>query len=251
MSINNPSFLIPNWPAPAHVQAYATTRKGGCSAPPYASFNLSYGVGDDPTAVTANRAYLAATLQLPITPLWLQQKHGAVVVSADEDYATTPEADASFATTANRVCLVATADCLPLLICDKAGTQVAAIHAGWRGLAAGVIEQTLQQFKAPPQQILVWLGPAIGATVFEVGDEVRAAYTQNHSDDANFFQPSAKGKWLADLYQLARRRLHTLGITAIYGGEHCTYTDSQHFFSYRRDGKDSGRMASLIWMTSL
>ncbi|CAN5294144.1 peptidoglycan editing factor PgeF [soil metagenome] len=249
MLINNPSFLTPNWSAPAHVHAYATTRNGGCSAPPYASFNLSYGVGDDPAAVTANRAYLAAALQLPITPLWLHQKHGTVVVSADENYVSAPAADASFATTANRVCLVATADCLPLLICDKAGTQVAAIHAGWRGLAAGIIEKTLQQFTAPPQQILAWLGPAIGANVFEVGDEVRDVYVQKYAKDAAFFQPGAQGKWLADLYQLARRRLQSMGITEIYGGEHCTYSDSQRFFSYRRDGQYSGRMTSLIWMT--
>lgn len=248
MQINSDSFLIPNWPAPNHVRAYATTRLGGHSVASYNSFNLSYEVGDDPAAVTANRNYLTNTLDLPTTPLWLRQKHGPVVVSADADYAVPPEADASFATRVNRVCLVATADCLPLLVCNKIGSQVAAIHAGWRGLAAGIIEQTLQHFSVPSTQLFVWLGPAIGPGVFEVGEEVRQTYIQHYADDATFFQASSQGKWLADLYGLARRRLNTLGITDIYGGGHCTYSENDRFFSYRRDGQYSGRMVSLIWL---
>jgi YfiH family protein len=244
---NNPSFLIPTWSAPKQVCAYATTRLGGQGVGAYASFNLSYGVEDDPDTVTMNRAYLKTALNLPSTPLWLHQKHGSIVISADENYSSVPEADASFAMTPNRVCLVSTADCLPVLLCNQAGTQVAAIHAGWRGLVAGIIENTVSQFKQDP--ILAWLGPAIGPTYFEVGDEVREIYLQKQATDSIFFQPKIKGKWLADLYGLAKRRLHSCGVTQIYGGSYCTYTQKEQFFSYRRDGKASGRMASLIWIS--
>lgn len=243
----NPHWLTPEWPAPANVRAVCTTRQGGVSVAPFASLNLGDHVGDDPYAVARNRMIVGDVLRLPTEPLWLQQVHGADVCGMDVGTCY-PTGDASVALRKNQVCVVMTADCLPVLFCDKAGTRVAAAHAGWRGLQAGVLEQTLAKLDCPPADVLAWLGPAIGPQAFEVGAEVREAFMQHDPAAQAAFQPSANaGKWLADIYLLARQRLAAAGVSAISGGDLCTYTDAQRFFSYRRDGQ-TGRMACLIWM---
>lgn len=242
-----PAVLVPDWAAPTKVGALFTTRQGGCSASPWNSFNLATHVGDDPLAVERNRALLRR--MLPAEPHWLEQVHGKVAVDLDAiDPAAVPVADAAHTRVGGRVCAVMTADCLPLLLCDRAGTVVAAAHAGWRGLAAGVIETTVTAMAVPGADLLAWLGPAIGPAQFEVGDEVRAAFVAHDAAAAAAFVPSAvTGKWLADLFLLARRRLQTLGVTEISGGGLCTVSDGERFFSYRRDGC-CGRMAALIWL---
>lgn len=246
-------WLVPDWPAPANVRACCTTRQGGVSQAPYAGFNLGDHVGDDPRAVQANRAYLQQALSLPAQPAWLQQVHGTTVLRLPQAKAHGAQADASVTAQPGRVCAVLTADCLPLLFCDRKGTAVAAAHAGWRGLAAGVIEATVAELAVAPEALLVWLGPAIGPAAFEVGEEVRQAFVAHDAQAAAAFTVSGtsatdSGRWLADLYALARQRLQRLGVTQIYGGGLCTYTDQQRFYSYRRDGT-TGRMASLIWLT--
>ena len=244
-------FITPDWPAPAGVRAATTSRQGGVSQPPFDSFNLGGHVGDAPTAVAANRQQLRETLSLPAEPYWLNQIHGTAVANLDTCSEGLPEADASITTTANTVCTVLTADCLPVLFCDQSGTQVAAAHAGWRGLAAGVLEATVASFAAPPEQIMAWMGPAIGPQAFEVGDEVRQAFVEFDPAAAEAFvgvQPEAnEKKWLADVYQLARQRLAAVGVNAVYGGGRCTFTEVDEFYSFRRDGK-TGRMASLVWI---
>ncbi len=236
--------LTPDWPAPKHVMALQTTRTGGCSAPPYASLNLGSHVGDAALAVSRNRMLLAPLL--PSEPVWLNQVHGVVVADAGQTICL-PEADASVATHPGAVCVVMTADCLPVLLCDEQGTVVGAAHAGWRGLCDGVIEATVRAMQVPPPALMVWLGPAIGPAAFEVGDEVRAAFVAQQPQAAAAFVAGKEGKWLADLYQLARLRLQALGITRIYGGDQCTYSDEQRFYSYRRDGV-TGRMGTFIWL---
>lgn len=242
----NNDGLAPDWPAPPRVRAYTTTRLDGVSPAPYAGLNLGDHVGDDPQAVAANRAHIVRQLGLPGMPLWLNQVHGIAVVDAAHA-APGCAADASFTRESGAVCAVLTADCLPLLLCDKAGSTVAAVHAGWRGLAAGVVETTLAAMQVPPEDLMVWLGPAIGPRAFEVGSEVREAFTSHDPAAAEAFHPSSAGRWLADIYQLARQRLARQGVTAVYGGERCTYTEEQYFYSYRREGV-TGRMASLIWI---
>ncbi len=239
-------WLRPDWPAPATVQAVTTTRAGGVSRGLYASFNLAAHVGDDPSAVVANRQHLQQSLNLPAEPAWLEQVHGTEVVSLD---APRPfgHADASVTTRPGRVCAVLTADCLPVLFCNRAGTAVAAAHAGWRGLAAGVLEAAVAALNTAPGDILAWLGPAIGANAFEVGGEVRDAFLSRQAEAAAAFRLLPSGKYLADLYALARLRLAAAGVTAIYGGGWCTHSEAERFFSYRRDGV-TGRMASLIWL---
>lgn len=237
--------IIPDWPAAAAVRALSTTRRGGYSSGPWAGFNLADHVDDDPAAVAANRALLREAYQLPAEPRWLQQVHGTAVCLAGQ--ADDSCADAAFTRDAGVVCAVMTADCLPLLLCDRAGSAVAAVHAGWRGLLAGVIEQAVARFGAPPNDLLAWLGPAIGPNAFEVGDEVRDAFVAEDSAAASCFSANRGGHWLADLYGLARLRLRRLGIESVYGGDQCTYSDGRRFFSYRRDGV-TGRMASLIWL---
>lgn len=240
------NFILPAWPAPPQVRACTTTRSGGVSVGPYASLNLAAHVGDVPAAVTENRTRLHRALSLPAEPRWLNQVHGTAVAVAGEGCG--GEADASVATQPGAVCAVLTADCLPLLLCDRAGTVVAAVHAGWRGLLAGVIEATVARLERPASELLVWLGPAIGPAAFEVGAEVRAAFLATDGGAAEgAFRPSPAGRWLADLYALARLRLWRLGIGAVYGGDLCTFSDSARFYSYRRDGV-TGRMASLIWL---
>ncbi|WP_332671591.1 peptidoglycan editing factor PgeF [Aromatoleum sp.] len=239
-------WLEPDWPAPANVKALVTTRNGGVSVGPYASLNLGLHVGDAPDAVTRNRALLRA--RLPAEPLWLDQVHGTAVADADEN--TGPvRADASIATRPRVVCAVMTADCLPVLFCNEGGTVAAATHAGWRGLAAGVLDATLARMGERPENVLAWLGPAIGPRAFEVGDDVRNCFVAADPLAAAAFRPAgAAGKWMGDLFMLARLRLRKLGIERIYGGEICTYFSPDHFFSYRRDGT-TGRFASVVWLS--
>lgn len=236
-------WLTPDWPAPANVRACVTTRSGGVSVAPFDSFNLGDHVDDDPVAVTSNRQHLVDTLGCQ--PAWLRQVHGIVVAEADP--ATVIEADGNWTATPGIACTAMTADCLPALFCDRAGTRVAAAHAGWRGLAGGVLEATVKALDVAPQELLVWLGPAIGPTAFEVGGEVREAFVQQHAEAAAAFVPSANaGKFMADIYQLARIRLAAIGVTAVSGGGLCTYNDPR-FYSYRRSAR-TGRFASLIWL---
>lgn len=241
-------MILPDWPAPARVKSLMTTRAGGASHAPWASFNLGDHVGDDPAHVRANRARLRQ--QLPAEPGWLKQVHSARVVELGRD--PNREADAVFTREARQVCAVLTADCLPVLFCDRAGSVVAAAHAGWRGLADGVLEATVAAMQAEPGEVMAWMGAAIGPQAFEVGDEVRLAFVNAHPEAETAFLPhpvSGPGKWLADIYQLARIRLNRVGVRAIYGGGRCTFGETDSFFSYRRDGA-TGRMASLIWIDS-
>jgi len=237
-------FLIPDWPAPDNVRALQTLRTGGCSPAPWNSFNLGDHVGDEAARVAANRALLRASL--PAEPCWLRQVHGVSVVDAASTAAGV-EADAACARVAGSVCVVMTADCLPVLFCNRQGTVVAAAHAGWRGLLAGVLENTLETMQCPASDVLAWLGPAIGPDNFEVGDEVRSAFFARDAGAAGAFQSLGQGKWLADLYGLARRRLAAAGVIGVYGGTWCTVADGGRFFSYRRDGV-TGRQGSLIWL---
>jgi len=242
--LNENDLIHPDWPAPANVKSLQTTRTGGISLAPHHSLNLGGHVGDDPIKVAANRQLL--NRYVPTEPLWLEQVHGLTVVNA-ATASCLPTADAAYATQKGAVCAVMTADCLPLLLCDTAGTEVAAIHAGWKGLLDGVIEASVNTMQSPRPQLLAWLGPAIGPSAFEVGDDVRDAYIQHDAKAAEAFVPQGEGKWLGDIYQLARQRLNKLGVTQIYGGGLCTYTDEARFFSFRRDGA-TGRMATMIWL---
>lgn len=264
----DPAWIVPSWPAPARVRALSTTRQGGVSGGPYGlaggrpgGLNLGTHVGDDAQAVASNRARLSQAL--PSSPRWLEQVHGCAVVTADTGGAATagdaPRADASIACAAGQVCAVMTADCLPVLLCDRAGTVVGAAHAGWRGLCAGVIEATLDRMSqrvhaagGNGSEWLAWLGPAIGPDAFEVGAEVRAAFLEAALPDereavALAFRAGAKGKYLADIYRLAITRLARAGCTQVFGGDRCTVAEAESFYSYRRDGT-TGRMASLIWL---
>ena len=246
-------FFIPDWPCPPGVRALISTRQGGVSEGPYASLNLGAHVGDDPSAVAENRARLTANL--PAEPLWLEQVHGIEVIDAAHALASNlpPRADAAWARQSGVVCTVMTADCLPLLLCDRSGSVVAAAHAGWRGLCAGVIEATVRAMKVPGADLLAYLGPAIGPAAFEVGDEVRSAFVAQAPEAAHCFKharDAQTGKWLADIYELARLRLRALGVADMYGGTACTYGDAGRFHSYRRDGARSGRMASMIWLAA-
>jgi YfiH family protein len=241
-------WIEPEWPAPRGVRALITTRAGGVSRGAYAGFNLGLRSGDAIEAVVRNRATLRQWL--PAEPLWLRQVHGTSVVEADGANEM-PEADAAFSRRPGTVCAVLTADCLPVLLCDERGTVIAAAHAGWRGLCAGVIEQTLRAMDRPPAALLAYLGPAIGPAAYEVGAEVRAAFIAaaqgGDAETAAAFAPGNSGKYYADLYALARLRLARSGVRRIYGGGYCTLTERERFYSYRRDGA-TGRMASLIWM---
>lgn len=238
-------WLTPQWPAPARVKACVTTRSGGVSAAPFDSCNLGDHVGDAPQAVQKNRQRLVSLLGCK--PAWLRQVHGIAVVEAQPGDVL--EADASWTAKPGVACTAMTADCLPVLFCDRAGTRVAAAHAGWRGLAAGVLEATLDALALPSDQVLVWLGPAIGAQAFEVGAEVRDAFVAQHAQASEAFQPSPNpGKFIADIYQLARLRLAARGIEAVYGGDFCTFNDPR-FYSYRRSAQ-TGRFASLIWLAN-
>ncbi len=242
-------FITPDWPAPANVKALQTTRHGGGSAAPYDSLNLGMHTGDAPLAVNRNRQSLAPLM--PSEPVWLEQVHGTVVANADVADCL-PQADACIARHRGSVCVVMTADCLPLLLCDEDGTVVGAAHAGWKGLAAGIIEATVKAMEVAPQKLMAWLGPAISQDSFEVGAEVRATFIAHDAKAAEAFSRLPENvtseKYHADLYLLARQRLNTLGISRIYGGNFCTYKQREKFFSYRRDSV-TGRMGTFIWLT--
>jgi YfiH family protein len=247
-------LIVPGWPAPANVRGCTTTRRGGVSRGPFASLNLAAHVGDDAAAVAANRGRLRKALGLIAEPVWLSQVHGCETVSLDGDAfgargCETPVADAAVTRAPGQVCAVLTADCLPVLLCDRAGTCCAAVHAGWRGLQRGVIEAALARLGVPGADVLAWLGPAIGPERFEVGPEVRAAFVGQDPGASGAFRAGAGDRWLADLYALARRRLAAAGVRSISGGGLCTVSDAGRFYSYRRDGR-TGRMATLIWLAA-
>lgn len=280
----NPSWALPDWRAPAGVRALSTFRMGGVSAAPYASLNLGDHVGDSAAAVAENRRRLRATAGLPAEPMWLAQVHGTRVVDLDAegdfeaaaDFDAVAEvdaagefdaagkriasargslgpADAAFTRVRGRVCAILTADCLPLLLAADSGDVVAAVHAGWRGLAGGVIEATVRALltapalRVAPERLMAWLGPAIGPKHFEVGAEVREALLRDDSGAEGAFVPNARGRFMADLGMLVRRRLSALGVGRIYGGGECTFAQGDRYFSHRRDGV-TGRQATLIWL---
>lgn len=236
-------WLTPDWPAPANVHAATTLRTGGVSCGTYTSLNPAMHVGDDANMVKQNQQIIKELLDLPSDPVWLNQIHSNQAVLATTT-APSQQADASYTAEAGVVCAVMTADCLPLLVCATDGSQVAAIHAGWRGLLAGVIGNTLTSMQN--SDFLVWLGPAIGPDCFEVGSEVRNAFLEKSAIFIKAFKEQSNDKWLADIYQLARIDLAMLGINKVYGGDFCTVTEHERFYSYRRD-KQTGRMATLIW----
>lgn len=241
-----PSWLVPEWPAPITVRALSTFRGGGASAAPYASLNLGDHVGDVPKIVAENRRRLAAAAELPAEPQWLTQVHGTRVADLDAKIPHGP-ADASFSRQPGRACAILTADCLPILLAADSGDLVAAAHAGWRGLAGGVIEATVGALQVPPARLMAWLGPAIGPQHFEVGAEVRTALLERDPGAEAAFAPNARGHFMADLERLARRRLAAIGIGRIYGGGRCTFADEDRYFSHRRDGV-TGRQATLVWL---
>ena len=241
------AILAPQWPAPQGVRAAFTQRGGGVSTGRYESLNLGARVGDLDAAVAENRRRVRVQLQLPGEPAWIEQVHGVGVLELDAPAPSVPRADAVIARRAGAVCAVQVADCLPVLFAARDAGAVAAAHAGWRGLAAGVLEATVARLGVEPQQLIAWLGPAIGPSHFEVGEEVRAAFTAHDRAAAEAFAPNARGRWQCDLGALARQRLAASGIGAVYGGGWCTFADAARFFSYRRDGQ-CGRMAALIWL---
>lgn len=244
-------WIIPEWPAPNNVRAFFTTRNGGKSSGPngtYATLNLGDHVNDRSIDVAKNRALLRN--YLPSDPKWLKQVHGVLPIRVDH-YSTTLEGDAAISRRCGIVCVVLVADCLPIFLCDPAGTMVGVIHAGWRGLAGGIIEKTVTEMNKGHAKLMAWLGPAIGVNYFEVGEEVREAFVNQDGKSRFAFVPlheKNSDKWLANIFLLARQRLASVGVTEIYGGEVCTYSDPKKFFSYRRDGA-TGRMAALIWLT--
>lgn len=247
------TFISPNWPAPNNVKSLQTTRVGGVSVSPFDSLNLAMHVQDDALAVAKNRQLLAG--YLPTEPVWTTQVHGVHVIDAAKSTCL-ETADGSFVRQKNVVCVTMTADCLPVLLCDKTGSVVATVHAGWRGLCDGVIEATVAKMEVPPESLMAWLGPAIGPKAFEVDVEVCAQFIeQDAKASAAFVQHEgqiSQNKWLGNLYLIAQQRLNNVGVTAIYGGgideNFCTFTDSKRFFSFRRDNI-TGRMATMIWRT--
>ncbi len=239
-------WLVPTWPAPAGVRAFVTTRAGGVSEGEHAAMNLGASSGDRPENVEANRAIVRA--QLPSDPHYLAQVHGTDVVDLDLPRGPQrPRADAAVTATPGRVAVVLTADCLPVLFTNRTGSRVAAAHAGWRGLAAGVLESTVAAMEGDPADVLAWMGPAIGPTAFEVGPEVKEAFERVDPEASRAFAPHVPGKFMADLYTLARRRLARAGVREVHGAGFCTYRERERFFSYRRV-KESGRMGAFIWV---
>lgn len=241
--------IVPDWPVPAGIRAAFTLRGGGVSQPPFDSCNIASHVGDDPRAVAENRARVRSSLGLPAEPVWLEQVHGHRVADLDgpTPRGTPGPADAAATRAPGRVCAIQVADCMPVLFAAADGSVVGAAHAGWRGLAGGVLEATVRAMRTPPGELLAWLGPAIGQAHFEVGDEVRAAFLTVDCGTESAFVANNRGRWQCDLYALARRRIAALGVPFVGGGTWCTYADSSRFFSYRRDGR-CGRMAALIWI---
>ena len=241
------TWILPSWPVPLEVRSLSTQRSGGVSAAPFESLNLGDHVGDDARAVWENRRLLYTAGRLPAEPMWLSQQHGKKVLDLDGPYDALAEADASFTRRPGRVCTILTADCLPVLLASDSGDGVAAAHAGWRGLAAGVIEATVRALALPPESLLAWLGPAIGPAHFEIGAEVRDELLRADSQSEGAFERNARGRYMADLAALARRRLERLGVARVYGGDSCTYAAAEEYFSHRRDGR-TGRQATLIWL---
>ena len=241
------NFMRADWPVEG-VIAGTTERAGGASCGSFSSLNLGAHVDDDPAAVRHNRSRLRAELSLPDEPVWLNQSHSARVVHSIDNQLS-PDADALVTRRADTVCAILTADCLPVLFSSRDGSAVGAAHAGWRGLLAGILENTVAALGVPPQHLCAWLGPAISKQAFEVGDEVRDAFLAAAAAADEHFTLNPAGRWQADLYGLARQRLLSVGVSAIFGGNGCTYGESDRFFSYRRDGA-CGRMASLIWRVS-
>lgn len=241
--LSKADLVYPDWPAPANVRAIQTTRLGGFSLAPYDSLNLGAHVQDNPLTVAKNRQQLSQ--YLPSEPVWLNQVHGIHVIDAAQSLCV-QDADASYTTQQEVVCVTMTADCLPILLCDQQGTVVASIHAGWRSLCDGVIEATISAMNVDTANLMAWLGPAIGAQAFEVGGEVRAAFIAQDEAAAQAFIASGD-KWLGDLYLIAKQRLAKLGVQAVYGGGECTLSQPEKYFSFRRDGA-TGRMATMIWL---
>lgn len=242
------NIIKPDWLVPANIHALTTTREGGVSLSPFNSLNLGDHVGDNPNAVKQNRALLTQYANLPHSPIYLTQIHSTKVLrlplAVDDDR----RADAVYTDQPNQVCLVMTADCLPVLFCSQDGSEIAAAHAGWRGLCDGMLEATIKEFRCPTDEIIVWLGPAISQKAFQVGQEVIEQFCSIDPQAQQAFipDPNTSGKFLGDLYHIARQRLNKMGINQIYGGSHCTFSESNTFFSYRRD-QTTGRMATLIW----
>lgn len=243
----HPQLLAPEWPAPPRVRAAFTLRSGGVSRPPFDSLNVGAHVGDEPAAVAENRRRVRAALALPAEPGWLEQVHGVRVADLDTARGAAAPADAALTRSTGRVCAVQVADCLPVLLAARDGSAVAVAHAGWRGLAAGVLEATVAALGGAAGELVAWLGPAISQRHFEVGEEVRAAFLASDPDAGGAFMANARGHWQCDLAALARRRLGALGVTAVSGGTWCTHADPARFFSFRRDGR-CGRMAALVWL---
>ena len=242
------SCLLPEWPAPSHVHAFTTLRgPAGASVAPFDSFNLGMRCGDDADVVACNRDALVAQLGLPSQPRWLHQTHGATVATCDDvTFADEPEADAAVTRSPGVVLAILTADCMPVLFSSEDGSTIGAAHAGWRGLARDVLENTAASMRTPPEKLIAWLGPAAGPQAYEVGDEVRAAFVENDPHAESAFAATRPGHWLCDLYALARLRLANIGVTRVSGGGLCTIYDTQRFYSYRRDGR-TGRIATLLW----
>ena len=261
------AVIVPDWPAPARVRAASTQRAGGVSRGAYASLNLSTGVGDDATTVARNRRILAEMLDLPAEPRWLRQVHGTTVLDLDgrDPPAVTqrserptfrpstsrqpPAADGAVTSRLGQPCVVLTADCLPVLLCNASGTRIGVAHAGWRGLAGGVLESAVRRMAVDHGRLLAWIGPGIGPGAYEIGSEVLDQFAASDPDAAQYFAPNTNGRWQADLNGLARQRLRAAGVEAVYGGGWCTHTESERFFSHRREAP-CGRMATVIWLES-
>lgn len=245
-------FITPDWPAPDSVQTASTMRRDGYSTGHWDSFNLGQHVGDQDGRVVANRRLLRDSLQLPVEPVWLQQVHGTEVFYADSPTVDIPVADAVWTDKPDVVLSIMTADCLPVLFTSKSGDCIAAVHAGWRGLASGILQKTVTTLPVPANQLMAWMGPAIGPAHFEVGEDVLQAFISIDPAHSSAFteSPTDPGKYLADLFSLARAVLVQVGVANVYGGGVCTYSDAGDFFSYRRDGAETGRMATLIWTGS-
>lgn len=241
------TFVKPDWPLSDHVHALTTTRQGGVSHPPFDSLNLATHVHDNPADVTENRHRLKTELLLPNDPFWLNQQHTNRVINLDET--NSQDADGSYTAKKDIICCVLTADCLPILLSDKSGTEVAAIHAGWRGLASGIIDNGIKHFKHSPKELFAWIGPAISRDHYEIDNSVRSQFLHNDIDSAPAFIPSRTDHWRLDLPKLAKQYLKKCGITQIYGGDYCTFSDVKRFYSYRRDGGKTGRIATLIWLS--
>jgi YfiH family protein len=239
-------WLQADWPAPAGIIGISTFRGGGASKVRFESLNLGAHVGDDPAAVAENRGRLVREASLPSKPCWLTQVHGVAVMDLDTQAAVAGPADAAFTRQPGRVCAILSADCLPVLFASDSGDLVGAAHAGWRGLASGIIEATVGAMRVPAEQLLAWFGPAIGPSHFEVGGEVRQAFLEQDAGADEAFAKNSRGRFMADLGLLAQRRLGNLGVTRIYGGGECTYAAVDRYFSHRRDG-NTGRQATLIW----